>query len=550
MAAITPSTNLKLLKNPNNLSNENQLTFSSATTQYNYFNSLTKLEVEDFTYQRKDYVIRYNACIDDILDYNYCMYQNEAYGNKWFYAYIQNMRWVNDHVTEITIKTDVFQTFQFELTYKASFIEREHVNNDNVGAHTIPEGLETGEYVCSSIQSLYSGANTTYICISVTELPPGMNINTFNRQYNGIYSGVSYIVFETPLAASNFLRGMDANGKGESVTSVFIIPTNLTGTLTFTTYDITDPSDPNHYYTTQAAVPPYSTTYVTLATSSSITSPNSLNGYSPKNNKLFCYPYNYFYITNNVGMDIDFHYEDFVNNTASFKTIGSITPGCSIKCFPLNYKKLADSGTSMNSYNYGLSGAKYPICSWSSDVYTNWLTQNGINIAGITLNAAQAGYLKGGLQIAAGIGMAASGSAVFGGSMAASGARQIFDTMQENYQHSLIPDSAKGNGNSGDITFSAGNMDIPLYKMCIRSEMAQSIDSYFSMYGYKVNIVKVPNITGRANWNYVKTIGANIEGLIPEFYLNEIKGLFNAGITLWHNSSTFLDYSQSNNITA
>lgn len=550
MAAITPSTNLKLLKNPNNLSNENQLTFASATAQYNYFNSLTKLEVEDFTYQRKDYVIRYNACIDDILDYNYCMYQNEAYGNKWFYAYIQNMRWVNDHVTEITIKTDVFQTFQFELTYKASFIEREHVNNDTVGAHTIPESLETGEYICTSKTSLYTSGNSTYICVASTETPITIGANPFIRQYGGIYSGVFYTIFNAPLSASNFIRALDGLGKGEAVTSVFLIPQNLCGSVTFTHYQVDIPGAGGQTIEFDAALPPYTTTYTDLGTSANITSPGTIDGYTPKNNKMFCYPYNYFYISNNVGMDVDFHYEDFVNNTASFKTIGSITPGCSIKCFPLNYKKLSDTSSSMNSYNYGISGAKYPICSWVTDVYTNWLTQNGINIAGITLNAAEAGYIKGGLQLAAGVSMAATGNAAFGTGMAANGARQIFDTMQENYRHSLIPDAAKGNGNSGDITFSAGNMTIPLYKMCIRSEIAQSIDSYFSMYGYKVNIVKIPNISGRTNWNYVKTIGANIEGLIPEFYLNEIKGLFNAGITLWHNPSTFLDYGQSNAITS
>ena len=472
------------------------------------------------------------------------MYQNEAYSDKWFYAYITNLRWVNDHVTEITITTDVFQTFQFELTYKASFIEREHVNDDSVGTHTIPEGLETGEYVCSSIQSIYSGANTCYICIAVSDLTDEVSadLNTDIRQFGGIYSGVNFLVCDTPLAASKTIEAWDKVGKGDAITSVFMIPTSLTGTLTFKTYT----SDGVTY---NLAIPPYTSTYTTLNTTGSITSPSTINGYSPKNNKLFCYPYNYFYVTNNVGMDIDYHYEDFVNNTASFKTIGSITPGCSIKCFPLNYKKLSDSSSSMNSYNYGLSGAKYPICSWNSDVYTNWLTQNGVNIAGITLNAAQKGFVGGALMTALGIGQLATGN-IIGGATMASGLGQIAGAMQENYQHSLIPDTAKGNGNSGDITFSAGNMDIPLYKMCIRSEMAQSIDSYFSMYGYKVNIVKVPNITGRTNWNYVKTIGANIEGLIPEFYLNEIKGLFNAGITLWHNPSTFLDYSQSNSITA
>ena len=174
MAAITPSTNLKLLKNPNNLSNQNQLTFANATAQYNYFNSLTKLEVEDFTYQRKDYVIRYKACIDDILDYNYVMYQNEAYSNKWFYAYIENMRWINDNLTEITIKTDVFQTFQFDLTYKASFVEREHVNDDTLGAHTIPEGLELGDYIVNS--HTHETYNTDTTAIMGTTIDPNDNM--------------------------------------------------------------------------------------------------------------------------------------------------------------------------------------------------------------------------------------------------------------------------------------------------------------------------------------------------------------------------------------
>ena len=91
MSAITPQTELKLLKCPIESDNRNQLTFTNVTTQYNYFNSLPKITVDNFTYQRKDSVIRYPAHIDSILTYNYVMYQNEAYTNKWFYAFITDM---------------------------------------------------------------------------------------------------------------------------------------------------------------------------------------------------------------------------------------------------------------------------------------------------------------------------------------------------------------------------------------------------------------------------------------------------------------------------
>ena len=142
------------------------------------------------------------------------------------------------------------------------------------------------------------------------------------------------------------------------------------------------------------------------------------------------------------------------------------------------------------------------------------------------------------------------GGNIVGGMTMAQGLGQIANTMQETYRHSLIPDSFQGNINGGDYLTAANKNGFYFYKMSIKKEMAESIDKYFSMYGYKVNIVKIPNLTGRTNWNFVKTIGANIEGLIPEFYLDEIKSMFDAGITLWHNPSTFLDYSQNNTIVS
>ena len=142
------------------------------------------------------------------------MYQNTGKTNKWYYAFIEKMEYVSDGRTDIYISTDVMQTYAFDYDIKPSFIEREHVDDDTIGLHTIPEGLETGEYIINSKTSLYSGGNTCYICIAVSQLPDGLSFNTYNRQYGGIYSGVSYIVFETPLACTNFIRAMDGQGKG------------------------------------------------------------------------------------------------------------------------------------------------------------------------------------------------------------------------------------------------------------------------------------------------------------------------------------------------
>ena len=176
-------------------------------------------------------------------------------------------------------------------------------------------------------------------------------------------------------------------------------------------------------------------------------------------------------------------------------------------------------------------------------MYTNWLTQNSVNLA---LNMVSgAGQIVGG----AGVAIATGGAGIaIGASSMVSGAATIANTLAQVYEHSLVPPQAEGNLNNGDINFSMGINKIMFYKMTIKEEYAQIIDQYFSMYGYKINRVALPHITGRENWNYVKTINANIEGDIPEEDINEIKSIFNNGVTLWHKASTYLDYSQDNNI--
>ena len=144
--------------------------------------------------------------------------------------------------------------------------------------------------------------------------------------------------------------------------------------------------------------------------------------------------------------------------------------------------------------------------------------------------------------------MATGGGAVAGEGAVVSGAMSIANELGAVYQHSLQPNSAKGNVNGGDINVCDHKNGFYFYKMSIKEEYARIIDNYFSMFGYKINRVKVPNITGRSNWNYVKTINCNFDGDIPQTDLNIIKQMFNNGVTLWHNPSTIYDYSNSNGI--
>lgn len=203
--------------------------------------------------------------------------------------------------------------------------------------------------------------------------------------------------------------------------------------------------------------------------------------------------------------------------------------GGSIQCSPKYYKRHGSGGYEEES----LIAGKFPTLSWSKDAFTNWLTQNAVNNA--------VGY-------ATDIGMTIGNALALNVGGALNGAVGVLTRMAQTEQQKFAPNSAQGNVNGGDILTATSTNTFYFYNMSIKSEYAKMIDDFFTMYGYKVNSVKVPNITGRTNWNYVKTVDSIIIGDVPQEDLQEIKNMFDDGVTFWHNTSTFLDYSQSNTI--
>lgn len=527
---IVPSSDIILLKTPFEMDERNQLTFSNASAQFNYFNSLPKLIYDNCTYQRKDGVIRYTTGLEygltyeDLIKYNYCMYKNEAYSNKWFYAYIDKIEYKNDGMSEVSIKTDSFQTWQFDINYKRSFVEREHVNNDTIGLHTIPEQLEHGEYICAKNPQDFTYTDTCYIVVGTTEMYTKSQDRPYS-QYNGVYGGLVYHVFKNIAPVNAFLSNLDDAGRGDIVNCLFMIPSFMALDSMLDSYSFTRGTASYLFYLLKGTSEAYD--FGNIA----ISRPNYVGtNYTPKNNKLYCYPYNALILTNNVGTSAEYRYEDFGDiNNINFKVIASLTPGCSIKAIPQSYKNVGQA----QNYEESINGAKLPICSWNTDVYTNWLTQNSVNIG---LSYAQSGVNT------------IIGALTLNPSTFVNGITGVAKTQAEIYQHSFTANQARGNTNSGDVVFSSGKSDFSAYFMTIKNEYAETIDNFFSMYGYKVNLLKVPSITGRRNWNYIKTIDINITGDFPQEDLQEIKDIFNNGCTFWHNPATFLDYSQTNPI--
>jgi hypothetical protein len=562
MISVNPQGNIYLCKTPLENDYANQLTFANATAQQTYFNSTVVKTYDNNTYIRKDGGIKINASADEVRQCNYMFYRNTGFDNRIYYCFITEVTYLSENSCFLKIETDCFQTWYFDIAYKPCFIEREHVNDDTVGKHTVPEGLETGEYVCNlskdfsplpsdtTWQSGYTYEGSTYmIAFQVSQLLPSMYaVADVAQNYNGVYSGLWIVGVDNADDARNFIKGYDSEGKGNAIVSCFLTYPHFFNAGF-------QQAIGTHGYSVQRLYPAktgddntHLKANMDMNTTGSVYDDGNferLDGYTPHNNKLKTYPYCYYLADNNAGSTAVYRKEFFNNDAtagkAEFSIRGAIGQGNSIKLIPMGYKNVYNL---RGNYQEGLQASKLPVCAWASDYYLNWESQNAVNmIAGATgsvLSSAVAGATVGGAV------------GLVGGALA-SGISAVAGAIGKESQAQVMPDQAKGNANVSDLNigyYGTGN-NASLFNikaMCIRAEYAQIIDNYFDMFGYKVNLVKTPNITGRRYWNYVKTIDCNVDGDIPQEDLQVIRKMFDKGCTFWHGASNMYNYNLTNDI--
>lgn len=514
MISITPSTTIILCRVPFNKNYQNVIDFEYLENQENYFDQLDKISTfTDYTYNKIDNYVDVGANIDNIINANYLFYQNNDY--KRYYCFIDKIEMLSENSTRIYFTTDVFQTYMFDYEIKASFIEREHVESDEVGEHTIPEALETGEYIINDSYRDNKCDNLNVVMCSTAS--PDSLAYFGGGIYNGLPSAVDYYNlgsiddFSTNDVNSgkNLVKIVANSEKAEAIQSLFLAPSYLfPNDLTIYVNESVEP----HKY--EIDVQEY----------------NTLDTYNPKNNKCLCYPYRYILINNGQNGSAIYQYEYWEaddNKVRKFEVNSVLCSGCSIRGIPLNYK--GDYKNNLEGLNLG----KFPELNWVTDPYINWLTENGLNMG--TDVAMTSKIITGGVR--AGAGDLVGGLAT------------VTEAVKEQYIADLQPMQVKGNGNVGDLITSNKDNCFHIYYMSIKREYAKIIDNYFNMFGYRVNEIKVPNLKSRENWNFIKTIGINIETkIIPEEHLNILKEIYNNGVTLWHNAYDIMNYNQSNNI--
>lgn len=499
---IEPNTTIKILRNvPLDLTFDHTIWWNGAVSQTNYFSSKAKYTLDRQSYQRVQRgFMRVNIAAENLYDCNYIMFQNTAFGNKWFYAFLKSVEYVNNNVSQVEFIIDVMQTWYFDYENEACFIEREHSATDIIGDNLVPENLDSGDYVTDNMDG--SGhLNEKSIVVAATF--DGNYDNIGGSVYGGLFSGLYYNVFPNTTAgasaASSFILG--AGTKMDGIVSVFYAPTEF----------ITNVLESAKYYE------------ITKTKNYS-----DIDGYVPKNKKLFTYPYNFLYVSNLQGKAASFPYEYFSGETCDFGMTGDFTGNPTVLLIPRNYK-----GAVIN-YDEMLSLGGFPQCAFATDAYRAWLAQSAATlpfaVAGNAVNAATGAAMRG-VDPVSSIAVGTIGS--------------IVSLCGENVVRSMQPLHSHGT-QSGTTLAAVGALDFCFFHKHIRQEFAKIIDDYFTVYGYACHRVKIPNKNVRPFWTYTKTVGCKIVGSIPADDASAICKIYDNGITFWNNPADVGNYSLDN----
>nr|DAJ04759.1 MAG TPA: Major tail protein [Caudoviricetes sp.] len=517
---IEPGTNIRLLKDvPLDTTYDHTIYFSSASAQSTYFMGLQKYNLTNYAYQRvKKGVARVGIKADNLYDCNYMMFQNTSYGNKWFYAFITAVEFVNNECSEVYFELDVMQTWFFDCEPDYCFVEREHALVDDIGMNITPETLATGEYVFNDYEAI-TGMRDMVVCIAIVDT----NDATDGTLYDGIYGSAQLWVYDST----------DVQGINDKVNDYVQKPDAIIGMYMFPKIFIGGSIPDTHRLSYGAGA---TKTTVKL---SKITNNDTIDGYKPKNAKLYTYPYNFYHVDNASGSELSLRYEFFDNLTPVVEISGTVTQPVIACLRPCSYKGVAGYSelggyTTLNTESLQLNS--YPMCSWNVDAYQAWVAQNSVPIALNTIASVGQMGIAGAYST--------NPNAVIGAGVIG----QVSNITGQFYQASIAADISKGNLNNGGANVANGKQQFYGGRCSVKEEYARIIDDYFTMFGYATRRCKKPNRNSRPHWNYVKTIGCTITGSVPADDLKKICSIYDNGITFWKNGSEVGNYNLDNTV--
>lgn len=516
---------------------------SSKDEQFQSFSAYAVYTLNSQSYIRhSNNSIRVALAPDSLLTCNYMLFRNTSFGNKIFYAFITDVEYVNNETSLITYSIDNIQTYFFDVSFNASYIEREHSITDNIGDSVTPEPVITsGQEIYSLPKPLQFSESGLYTVIVTTK-------NLLNPTTARVYTTFSlFTLAGLTLAGSFNVCNVTSDNLSDFVDVITSYIENAGGiSEILAIYSI-----PKTGYTAGE----WDSVHTWLAPNARIQQPDAqyisidmpsvgiaLDGYTPKNNKLYTYPFCFLRITDYRGATKDLRYE-YMTSESQLRLVNSgilPSPSAQLSC---NY--YAGTDNQMSNWDNSLIVSDFPTPTLTVSEFSEYY--------GNTHNSQIATQI-------ANIGSSIMGavSAVKSPATAVSNlSSSVTDLLEYVGQNAdLQNNSLSINGFSGGyLSRVYGRDSFGSYRVCYNSDMLRQYDDFFTMYGYAVNTLKVPQFAQsqrRKAYNYCKTKNACIRSLgtaslgVPDTAIKDIQSALDGGLCLWETLANVGNYSVDN----
>lgn len=557
MAYIQPNSTIEFFSDLNLSDNyENTLYFPSEQSKNTYFDNLTPIaRVLNCTYTRENRgFVRVEVPISTLIGASYMRFKNTSFENKWFYAFVKNVDYVNNQTTQVQFMIDKMMTWMGVFTLNQCYIARQHTLNDGIGNNIAEEGIDVGEYIVEWQEDTVNMGQMPIILVHAAE---DISHSTGGGVNGGLYCGCDITSYSNPSLLNAKLKELLIDNKIRNIVRLYQYPIGWK-------VDTQNPSPQYHDYQFGK---PYTT----------------IGSYTPRNNKLFCYPYKYVEVDNMEGATQEYMYEYFntVPDQTSqgniwFRVYGYAAATSEMALVPMAYKRLGEN------WEERLGMDKFPECAFPINTYEAYLAQKNayleqnvdkafaktaVNVGSKVLTGALIGAAAGSLATPVGTGVGAiiggANGFLYGLGQGAENAMQtrnitanaevgltdVFGLIAENSIERKVrptsPTITRGAVTS-DLLCAEQVKTFRVVGKCITPNYAKMIDDFFTLFGYAVKQVGTPNMNARPNWTYVKTIGCSVGGSIPADDAKDIEKIFDNGIRFWKNHNNIGNYSLNN----
>ena len=517
--------------------------FRTLAEQREFFAGKVVKTFSAYSYHRRKWKLKVEASMAQAQQWNY-LYIVQPGSPDYQYYFINAVNYLSDSTVELDLELDVMQTYMVNgYSLLPSFIERAHVSDDTPGANTVPEGLELGPYYSYHKFDQENIRDMGILVLSAINLA-GSNLSSDGDRVlavklDGVYSGLGVFAFNSNLALATTLDAMTHAGSLDAIVSIWMYPKKLvkvsTKNGTPTAWDKFDWEQNPCAWVSGATI---DTQELANYTNYGET---LFEGYTPKNKKLYCHPFNLLHVSNNAGESADYRFEGFFRGTPAFNLFSGISPDAGVKIAPADYY-----GNGNAEYEQGLTLSNYPQCAWNSDTYKVWLAQN-FNQLSHSMETANMAVLGGAVTAIGSLAMGNVAGVMGGGVAMYSGYNQVQGILAQKEDAKTQPPQARGSFSSS-VNVAVGRQTFTYYYKCITKEYAQQIDDFFTCYGYRINRVMTPNLRARKAFTFVKTVGCKITGAMSNEDMTAIQSIFDNGITFWTNPNKVGDYTQDNTV--